>query len=161
MDNRFEFDQKSIMDLVNSNEPFSFYFGETKQRVTDEDLQWLGRRSANLPRKKDGKIPRNRPVLLRADTKLPEEKQHFTPVEARKELDFDSILLFCSALCLNAYEVEDALQSKLNHLPLGRKLWREKEADKSPKDGVAYKVFCTFSFGITAAIKEGKCRLQK
>jgi len=62
--------------------------------------------------------------------------------------------------------VEDELQSQLNHLPLGRKLWREiakgqKHAGRLPKDDVAYKVFCTFSFSITDAIKAGTCRLQK
>jgi hypothetical protein len=74
------------MQLVNSNEPFSFYFRETKQRVMDEDLQFLGRRGANTTvLTKDGKIQRNRPVILRGDTTLPDEHQHFTPVEARKD----------------------------------------------------------------------------
>jgi len=92
---RLKLGQKSIMDLVDSDEPFSFYFGETEQRVTDEDLQFLGRRSANLPRKKDGEIPRNRPVLLRGDTKLPENAS--TSRRRKPERSWASTASSCSA----------------------------------------------------------------
>jgi hypothetical protein len=33
------------------------------------------------------------------------------------------------------------------------------ERDKSPEEGVAYKVFVTYSFGVHAAIDEGECRV--
>ena len=109
---RKELGGRSIMELVNDDqEDFSFYFGFTKRRLTDEDLQFLGRRGANRKkRKRDGKTPLNRPVLLRGDRTLPEKKRHFTPKEAREELGMDSLMLYFSEVCLNAYDVEDALQ---------------------------------------------------
>jgi hypothetical protein len=83
---RSKLGQRSIMQLVDSNTPFSFYFGETKRRVKDEHLEFLGRRGTNTDvLTKDGKTQRNRPVILRGDTTLPDEHQHFTPVEARKD----------------------------------------------------------------------------
>ena len=144
-------------------EDFSFYFGFTKQEIEKEAYAFLGRRGANKKRKRDGTFPLNRPVLLRGDLTLPEERCHFTAKEAREELGMKCEMVYVSELCINSYNVEDALQRELNGLPLGQKLWREiakgqKEAHREPADDVAYKVFVTYSFDIQTAITKGVCR---
>jgi hypothetical protein len=147
---RPELGQKSIADLVDGDEDFSLYFGMTERGVKDEDLAWASPRGGS------------RPVLLRGDENPHAKRQHFTPPEARKQLGFKSIQLFCSELILNAYQVEEELQTQLHHLPLGVRLWREiamgqKDAGRLPKDGMAYKVFITYSFEVQAAINDNKC----
>ena len=164
---REEFRGHSIMELVNNKADVSFYFGFTKQAIEKEAYAWLGRRGANIKkRKRDGKIPLNRPVLLRGDRTLPPEKQHFTPKEAREELGMKCVMLYLSELRMNSYNVEDALQRELKTLRLSQRLWREiakgqKEAHQEPENDVAYKVFVTFAFDIQAAINAGVCRVNR
>ena len=70
-------------------------------------------------------------------------------------------MVYVSELRMNSYNVEDALQSKLNTLRLGhKKLWRQiakgqKEAHQEPAGDVAYKVFMTYSFKIQALLEPG------
>jgi hypothetical protein len=125
----------------------------------------MGRRKANRPKKKNGETPRNRPVLLRGDKTLPEKQRHFTAVECQKELGFKFVQVYYSELKLNAHFVEDALQSRLMCYFLGVRLWREvakgqTEKDKTPEEGVIYKVFVTYSFHEHTAINEGECRVN-
>jgi hypothetical protein len=72
--------------------------------------------------------------------------------------------VFFSGLCLNAYAVEDVLQTRLQDYLMGVRLWREVakgqiEKDKTPEEGVMYKVFVTYRFGVHTAINEGECAL--
>jgi hypothetical protein len=87
---RPEFDNKSIIDLMDKAEnnglDYCMYVGFTKQRIPKEAFAFLGRRSANRPKKKNGETPLNRPVLLRGDRTLPENKRHFTAKQCRDEL---------------------------------------------------------------------------
>ena len=58
--------------------------------------------------------------------------------------------------------MEDALQRALQHITLGRRLWRfpamgQKEQATLPNDVNVYKVFITYSFEVQAAIKANKC----
>jgi hypothetical protein len=100
--------------------------------------------TANRPRKRDGEIPRNRPVLLRGDKTLPKKKRHFTAKKCQDELQTQCVMVYFSELKLNAHLVEDALQTRMQCYPLGVRLWREVakgqgEKDKPPQKDVMYK----------------------
>ena len=58
--------QNFIMRQLSKNPNFTFYVGETKQELSQEDLRWLTQRGANIP---DGQASgrENRPVLLKSD----------------------------------------------------------------------------------------------
>jgi hypothetical protein len=163
-----EFDRKSIIELMdaakNNTSDFCMYVGYTMQKIIKEAFKFLGRRGANARKKKDGTTRRNRPVLLRGDKTLPEKKRHFTDGECQKELGFKFVQVYCTKLKLNAHMVEDALQTRLHDYPLGVRLWRHVamgQGDKAapPEEGVAHKVFVTYSFGVHTAINERKCRV--
>jgi hypothetical protein len=164
---RLEFDGESIISLLDKTQKegldFCMYVGFTEQQIPQEALSFLGRR-ANRPKKKDGKKPCNRPVLLRGDETLHEKKRHFTAKQCEDELQMKHTMVYFTELKLNAHMVEDALQTRLQCYPLGVRLWREvakgqTEKDKTPEEGVAYKVFVTYSFGMHTAINEGECRV--
>ena len=58
--------------------------------------------------------------------------------------------------------MEDALQRALQHITLGRRLWRfpamgQKEQATLPNDVNVYKVFITYSFEVQAVINANKC----
>jgi hypothetical protein len=95
-----EFDDDSIIDLLDKTEKkgldFCLYVGFTKQQIAKEAFEFLGRRSANLPRKRDVELPRNRSVLLRGDRTLPEEKRHFTAKQCQDKLHMKYVQLYFS-----------------------------------------------------------------
>jgi hypothetical protein len=97
-----EFDDDSIIDLIDKTEKdgldFSMYVGFTERRIVEEAFEFLGRRSANRPRKRDGKKPRQRPVLLRGDNTLPEKKRHFTAKRCRDELSMKHVFFSSSSM---------------------------------------------------------------
>jgi hypothetical protein len=166
---RPEFDGKSILELMDAAEndglDNSMYVGYTKQMINDEAFAFLGRRGANRQKNKNGEQPLNRPMLLRGDKALPEKKRHFTAGACRKELGFKFVQVYCTDLKLNAHMIEDAMQTRLQSYPLGVRLWREVakgqgDQHEPPKKGVAHKVFVTYSFGVHAAINEGRCRVN-
>jgi hypothetical protein len=166
---RPEFGGKSIIELMDAAAKNivdnSMYVGYTKQTIKAEAFAFLGRRGANRPKRKDGTQPLNRPVLLRGDKTLPEKKRHFTAGECQKELGFKFVQVYCTDLKLNAHMIEDAMQTRLQCYPLGVRLWREVakgqgDQHEPPEEGVAHKVFVTYSFGVHAAINEGECRVN-
>jgi hypothetical protein len=118
---RPEFDNDSMIDLldktISDDFDFCLYVGFTKQRIPKEAFEFMGRHGANLPRKRDGEIPRNRPVLLRRDGNLPEKQPHFTAMLCREELHMKYVMVYFSELKLNCHFVEDALQSRLQCYP--------------------------------------------
>ena len=74
------------------------------------------------------------------------------------------MVVYQSNIKINAFAVEDALQNMLQHIDLGRRLWRfpamgQKEPTTLPNDNV-YKVCITHSFDVQAAIKANKCIVQ-
>ena len=76
------------------------------------------------------------------------------------------MMIYCWDLCLNGYAVENSLQTKLQRLPLGRRLWRcvakgQKEKNTEPKPDMAYKVSITYSFRIQAAIDANVCYVNE
>jgi hypothetical protein len=89
-----QFDSSSTIELLDAVEnglDFCLYVGFTKQRILNEAFAFLGRRSANLPRKRDGQIRRQRPVLLHGDRNLPEKKRHFTAKQCQDELQIQCV----------------------------------------------------------------------
>jgi hypothetical protein len=164
---RPEFDGKSIIQQMdaakNNGSDFCMYVGYTKRMIRAEALEFMGRRGANQTKNQDGTTRRNRPVLRR-DKTLPEKKRHFTAKKCQKELGFKFVQVYCTKLKLNAHMIENAMQTRMQKYPLGIRLWRQVakgQGDKAakPKKDVAHKVFVTYSFGVHAAIKEGKCRV--
>jgi hypothetical protein len=166
---RPEFDGKSIIELMDAAEKegldFCMYVGFTEQMIKDEAFEFMGRRGANRPKRKDGTTPLNRPVLLRGDKALPEKKRHFTAKQCEDELQMKHTMVYFTELKINAHMIEDAMQTRMQAYRLGVRLWREVakgqgEKDKTPEEGVAYKVFVTYSFGVHTAINEGECRVN-
>ena len=143
----------NLNQLVTSH---SVYIGYTKRLIHMEALRWLTQRGA-ARRKKDKSYKvydgsRNRPVLLWSNRK------NITKKEAQDQFDFQFIELASFTLMMNARRVEDALQKKFDHLPLGHKLWRK--VDRGGKydkkvDGALHKVFLTFSAKAMGAAQDG------
>jgi hypothetical protein len=109
---RPEFDDQGIIDLIDKTENDGLdcmFVGFTEQRIRDEAFVLLGRRGTNQPRKRDGEIPRNRPVLLRGDRNLPAEKRHFAAKQCHVELSMKYLQVYFNELKMNAHFVEDAL----------------------------------------------------
>jgi hypothetical protein len=160
-----ELDGRSIinlLDAVKNGLDFCLYVGFIKQQIAKEAFAFLGRHGANLPRKRDGEITRQRPVLLRGDKTLPEKEPHFAANQCRDELHMKYVQVHFSDLKLNAHLVEDALQTKLQccHWASGsggRLAKGQTERDKPPEKDVVYKVFATYNFNVHAAINEGVC----
>ena len=88
---------------------------------------------------------RNRPVLLWADGSVITQKE----AQAEDQLGFKVVELYSSTLKINARRVEDALQQRHQHLPLGTRLWRCNDKgskfDQAKDAGKVHKVFLTFS----------------
>jgi hypothetical protein len=99
---------------------FTFYVGETKQdELKREDLRWVTERGANLPDGQGYKGQRNRPVLVWSNGKT------ITVKQAREQFGFQSQVVYESAFLIYASRVEDEIQTRYQHLALGRKkLWR-------------------------------------
>ena len=143
----------NLNELVTSH---SVYIGYTKQLIHMEALRWLTQRGA-ARRKKDKSYKvydgsRNRPVLLWSNRKI------ITGKEAQDQFGFQFIELASFTLMMNARRVEDALQRKFHHLPLGHRLWRK--VDRGGKydkkvDGALHKVFLTFSDKAMGAVEDG------
>jgi hypothetical protein len=116
-----EFDDQSIIDLKDETEndglDFCMYVGFTVQQIQKEAFAFMGRHRANLPRKQKGEIPRKRPVLLRGDKTLTENKRHFTAMERQDELHMKYVQVYFSELKLNAHLVEEALQTRMQCYP--------------------------------------------
>ena len=121
------------------------YFGYTARLLEEEALRWLTTRGASW-QDADGNFidpsKRNRPVLLWPDSTT------ITMQQAEEELGFQYVEVYASTLKINARAVEDALQVRYQHLPLGQRLWRC--ADKGSKydkeiDGKLHRVFITCS----------------
>ena len=139
----------------------SFYIGYTARQLDEECLRWLTTRGARK-QAEDGTFvdptKRNRPVLLWDDGST------ITMGKARKELGFDRVEVYASTLKINARAVEDALQYRYQHLPLGIRLWRC--PDKGSKfdkvvDGKLHKVFITYSHVIAQKLAAHKIKIDK
>ena len=152
---------KGTLCELSTNPNFTFYFGETMQELTREDLRFLTARGANIPDNQAYKGKRNRPVIVKEGGRTIKMK------EAREEYGFRSQVVFESAILLDASRVEDALQTKFHNLPLGyRRLWRRIAKGKNwSKDDVeekeVYKVFVTFSMKVRGMIDAGKLIIQE
>jgi hypothetical protein len=158
---RPEFGNRSFSVLMHDEAiDFAGYIGETELLdVAREASKFMGTRGAHLPPNKHGEQPRNRHVLARVAPNS--EKKHFTDKEAKTELDMKFVVVYESDVKLNAFAVEGALQRALQHIPLGRRLWRwvamgQKKQATLPAANV-YKVFITYSFVVQAAIMNNTC----
>ena len=138
----------------------SFYIGYTARQLDEECLRWLTMRGASQ-QAEDGTFvdpsKRNRPVLLMHDGST------IAMGKARKELGFDRVEVYASTLKINARAVEDALQYRYQHLPLGIRLWRC--PDKGSKfdkvvDGKLHKVFITYSPLVAKMLAERKIKVN-
>ena len=138
----------------------SSYIGYTARQLDEECLRWLTMRGASQ-QAEDGTFvdpsKRNRPVLLMHDGST------ITMGKARKELGFDRVEVYASTLKINARAVEEALQFRYQHLPLGIRLWRC--PDKGPKydkeiDGKLHKVFITCSPRVGQMLAERQIKVN-
>mmetsp|Transcript_3033 Transcript_3033/g.3448 ORF Transcript_3033/g.3448 Transcript_3033/m.3448 type:complete len:112 (-) Transcript_3033:173-508(-) len=87
---------------------------------------------------------KNRPVLLYPDGSVIGQK------DLIKGFGFQAITLYRNALKINASRVEDFLQTRYNHLPLGMRLWRDiaKVSKYGEKENQEFKCFLTFAFNL-------------
>ncbi len=144
------------------DESFSMYVGLTKRGLPEEDLRWLTARGFNLQEGRPYRGQRCRPVLLWNDN----ESSEITMNQGRYYLGFLSEIVYESGVLLNASRVEDAIQTKFDDLPLGRKLWRcvakGKSSDKKdatePKE--VYKVFITYSTKVVDLLNKKQIKIQ-
>jgi hypothetical protein len=181
----------SLKDDAGETLPFpTFYVGQTKRSVKEEESRWLTRRGANMaddiydiigadefdgddeddgedederPRKKQKKtVARNRPVLINADgTVINKKNGNFDTLE------FQSIVLTHSKFLIDATRIEERIQGKFHHLELGsERLWRVAGAGRSnDKDDICgkrdYKVFLYFSREVQQHLEDELIVIQK
>jgi hypothetical protein len=123
----------------------SFYIFYTSRELGDECSGFLSMRGKNA-----------NPVLRHSNGTI------ITKTEMLQELGFKVELLFESKFMVNARDVEDALQNRYQHLPLGQRLWREpdRKARWEEPDGTLHKVGIVFSKDILPMIKSGVLKLM-
>mmetsp|Transcript_3034 Transcript_3034/g.3450 ORF Transcript_3034/g.3450 Transcript_3034/m.3450 type:complete len:112 (-) Transcript_3034:173-508(-) len=87
---------------------------------------------------------KNRPVLLYPDGSVIGQK------DLIKGFGFQAITLYRNALKINASRVEDFLQTRYNHLPLGMRLWHQiaKGSKYDKEEDEEFKCFLTFAFNL-------------
>ena len=126
----------------------AIYLGYTGRAIPDEALRWLTMRGASQQDENGNFVDpgkRNRPVLLWADGST------ISMGEAMSQLGFEYFEIYASSLKINARSVECALQKRLQHLPLGMRLWRHPDMgpkfDTAPDDKV-HKVFIAISWNV-------------
>jgi hypothetical protein len=122
----------------------SFYIFYTSRELGDECSGFLSSRGdAN-------------PVLTHSNGSI------ITKTEMLLNLGFKVELLFESKFRVNARDVEDALQNRYQHLPLGQRLWRELDckAKREEPDGSLHKVGIVYSKDILPMIKSGVLKLM-
>ena len=100
---------------------------------------------------------RNRPVLLWSDNTT------ITMKQAQTDVGFTFVELYSSTLKVNARYVENALQERYQHLPLGLRLWRH--PDKGEKydkeiDGKLHKVFLASSPLVAQMLAEREIKVN-
>ena len=80
-----------------------------------------------------------------------------TKKQMKDELGFKVETLFTSKFKINARDVEDALQRKFQHLPLGCRLWRRPDAGAKfeEPDGKVHSVGIVYSDQILPLIEQG------
>jgi hypothetical protein len=79
----------------------------------------------------------------------------------KDELGFKVETLFTSSLKINARDVEDALQLRFQHLPLGCRLWRRPDAGAKfeKPDEKVHSVGIVYSDQILPLIKQGMIKV--
>ena len=153
----------SIEDL-HTNPNVSVYFGETGQKLREEDLRWLTARG-------DLAGGANRPTLEWSEPRGKKaQRTNIWASEARKELGFKSCVLHEDVLKVNTTAIEDMLQSKCHALGLPRRLHRrvgagssgfkryfedEEDEDEENRPSKVHKVFMAYSFDAVPAIAKG------
>ena len=84
--------------------------------------------------------------------------------EAGRQLGFRFFEVYASKLKINARLVENALQVRYMHLPLGLRLWREPDKGAkydTPKDvGKVHKVFITCSPLVAKKLAERQIKVN-
>ena len=82
-------------------------------------------------------------------------------IEARDVYGFESIIVYTHQMRYNVGRIEDAIQRRYEHLPLGTKLWRsvakgwplkDEHTQVSPER--LFYVFLAFSFNLNYVMKE-------
>jgi hypothetical protein len=161
---RTQLQGRSFSDLIHNYAiDFAAYVGFTGQtNVANEAFAFASGR-AGKRWKLDGSLPRGTHVL--AKVAQPGKKTHYTRKECRDVLGMGYLVVYESPVKHNAFAVEAELQRALQHIPLGRRLWRQvgmgqNKPDTLPGD-VLYKVFFTYSFKVQAAIKSKTCIVRR
>ena len=138
----------------------SIYLGYTSRTLPVEALRWLTVRGASQEDANGNFVDpsaRNRPVLLWADGST------ITMGQAVSQLGFEYFEIYASSLKINARYVECALQQRLQHLPLGMRLWRHPDKgakfDEAP-DNKVHKVFIAISWSVAPMLAEQKIKVN-
>lgn len=136
---------------------FGGYFGTTKRKLKEEALGWLTPRYNRRKPKRGEKYARSRPVLLNSD------RSHILPMsQGMQKFGFNFIKLVDSTLRANVCAVEDFLQAKFQHLPLGKRLWRHvAKGAKFVDHQELCCVFFTYSFDLPKLLENGTVIVQK
>eukprot|EP00979_Chaetoceros_neogracilis_P006297 scaffold1270_cov280-Chaetoceros_neogracile.AAC.4 len=131
--------------VENGDSPHSFYIFYTTRGLGDECWRFLSMRGNNA-----------NPVLTHSNESI------ITGTEMLLNFGFKVELLFESKFMVNARDVEDALQNRYQHLPLGQRLWRAPDckAKREEPDGRLHKVGIVYSKDILPMIKSGVLNLM-
>jgi hypothetical protein len=136
---------------------FGGYFGTTKAELKREALAWLTPRGSRRKPKTEERYARSRPVLLNFDG------SPILPIsQGMQKFGFNFIKLVDSTLRANVCAVEDFLQAKFQHLPLGKRLWRHvAKGAKFVDHQELCCLFFTYSFELPTLLKHGTVIVQK
>jgi hypothetical protein len=145
----------------------SFYIFFTSRDASINGVEWaafLSSRSGYIFISEDVRqhTP-GRPVLRHTEESplyrhnIESDGSIITPKQMKDELGFKVETLFTSKFMINARDVEDALQRKFQHLPLGCRLWRRPDAGAkfAIPDGKVHSVGIVYSDQILPLIEQG------
>ena len=151
----------------------SFYIFFTSRDASIKGAEWAAFLSSRSGSFTDGEGIRQpkpgRPVLQHTEESslyrhnIESDGSIITAKQMKDELGFKVETLFTSKFKINARDVEDALQRKFQHLPLGCRLWRRPDAGAKfeEPDGKVHSVGIVYSDQILPLIEQGMIKVCK
>ena len=145
----------------------SFYIFYTARDASINGVEWtafLSSRSGSFTDGEGIRQPKPGRPVLRHTEESPLYRHDFesdgsiiTAKQMKDQLGFKVETLFTSSLKINARDVEDALQLRFQHLPLGCRLWRRPDA--GAKFEKVHSVGIVYSDQILPLIKQGMIKV--
>ena len=150
-----------------TDESISFYIFYTARVAAIEGVEWAaflsGRSGYTMDSEGNHQSKPSNPVLRHTQTSdlyretCSSDKTIITRTQMKDDLGFKVEVLITSKFKINARDVEDALQNKFQHLPLGKRLWSipDRGAKYELPDEKVQSVGIAYSGNIILLIKKG------